>query len=685
MISISLWISHPLRDPLYTINRGTTSKDFDVTIMNEGNVDLTDIEVELDLFGAEYFFSDFYYDEEFNALKQSFPLKDTIAQLNIGSDEDVTFPTSIFKYLPQGYYRIPLRMSMQYYNDGSTGEATEFVITDEMEYIAIRDTQGLSEIDQEPHINIRVENPQPSVDIYPFSTAPILAGTKNTYLTMVLENKEDYGFSDIEIIMEAGGELPIENPKSPGASGNRSTGTDLDPVIVDKLGSQLDTPANMVTVNFLSNVKDDASGVYEIPVEIKGIDDWGKPFNVSTSFELVVTPIPPKLVVLDAVTTPIQEGQTYNLTVTIMNVGGTTASSVRVLFIGYGRYTNTFSPVSSPIASLESLEAGAMTDVTFEVTADVTVDMGESYLGEVLFEYTDPQGTFTRFTDGEAVSFWVRTEQYEVPDPVPASQMLEVYNVNTGSIIPGAQFTMQASVRNLGDSTATNVKVLFVSHTNAIYIAGGNGSSSGIMDVGTLQAGTYKNVNIVLAAGENMDDEIVYTVSLLLEYTTSDAQHVGFDSNDPVVVELSANPAETMTESEIAKMAAQEAAKASASEIDRNIIILGIIIIIAAIIFPILLGKAFAKQKQPVIEQKVSPDMMPPPPGGPAYDGPPPAAPLYDGPPPEYESMEPVPPPPPPPGGYPGEPLPPPPPPPPRAGMPPPPPPPPDYLLPEDA
>ena len=101
--------------------QNTPNATFRVPVRNDGNVDLKDVTVRLDLDNAAYFVNnDFYYSETWYSTVTYIDTAKYIGTIEAGKSIDVAFPDVPLKNnLPPGRYFIPIEYEAGYYSDGS--------------------------------------------------------------------------------------------------------------------------------------------------------------------------------------------------------------------------------------------------------------------------------------------------------------------------------------------------------------------------------------------------------------------------------------------------------------------------------------------------------------------------------------------------------------------------------------
>ncbi len=107
----------------------------------------------------------------------------------------------------------------------------------------------------------------------------------------------------------------------------------------------------------------------------------------------------------------VDRGDEFDVTVTIMNVGGSTASNVRVLL----PYNSAQFTVVNEELTLEDLAAGESQSFTFSIEALKEISDSSTYSFTMYFSYTDITNRERTFSEGESESFSIRTKDRIVP------------------------------------------------------------------------------------------------------------------------------------------------------------------------------------------------------------------------------------------------------------------------------
>jgi hypothetical protein len=380
-----------------------TSKKVNVDFSNTGNVDLRNIEVTLDLDNAQFIRPlGFYYDESAWATQMGYGLTQTIDDLPVGDNEQISFTFFANPSLPPGKYLVPVTYEAYYYDDGSTGSSTGFVQTSNVEFETIETaTQGST---RGPYIFIEVTDA--SIDITAKSTSTLVPGSRNIPIYVSLENGESYDFTGVKVYLEAGGTTPIRKPGD-----TTGTETKLEP---EEIGSFIGGMST--TLNFIADVDPDAvGGLYDVNVYITGFDELKNEYTldgddkITKEVQLRVVSIPPSFVITSVETTAVKPGGTFTLSVTLRNSGGSDASDLKVLL---NASSNLFLATNAVMGPYPLVKVDANQALTFEVKAG-DIDYSEMYYVDILLSYKDPEGNEVRFNEGTSLGLTLQSEPEE--------------------------------------------------------------------------------------------------------------------------------------------------------------------------------------------------------------------------------------------------------------------------------
>lgn len=366
----------------------------DLTFTNSGNVPLQDVVITLDLSNARYFNNgDFYYDESNNGIQRSLrDIEMTIdGPIEKGKTSTVEFtPAVLNKYLPPGVYKIPIDYEAWYYDTGEVAGSTAWKQTTDGEYWTITGVIGEQE---RPYIFIEVEDDNGFSADANVGNLQITAGSQQVNFNVAMTSYENYNLNTVEFTLE-------------NADGNGSTDIEI-------VNGEWDTPnwvaGGWFNVPFTVSVAPDAEiGVHKFNVVMNALNQKNEDETMTFEIEIEVVPIAPALTIVGVATdTKIKAGEEFQLQITIMNTGGSTASDITVLNV-----FNTAQLTSNTnTAEITELEAGAVETVTYTVVADENIDTGVTYASAVQAKWTDTRDNQIQYNGiGNA---WVRSGEKE--------------------------------------------------------------------------------------------------------------------------------------------------------------------------------------------------------------------------------------------------------------------------------
>ncbi len=380
-----------------------TSQTINVNLRNTGNVDLRNIEVTLDLDNAKFIRPlGFFYDERDWADQAGFGLTQTLDDLPVDDSEQVQFEFFADPSVPPGKYLVPITYTGYYYDDGSTGQSTGFVQTsnyefENIEYAIEHSTRG-------PYIYISVVDS--SIDITAKSTTTLVPGSSNVPIYITIENQESYDFTGVKVYLEAGGTTPILQPGDTAGTADK-----LDPEDIGTFWASSTT-----TVAFVVDVDANAvGGLYDVDLYVTGFDELKNEYTLGSEdaiikkVQLRVTSIPPDFVITKVITTNIEPGKSFTLSLSLRNSGGSDASDVFVLFNGT---SNLFEAENAVLGPYPLIKVNNGQTLTFNLKAG-DIEYGSTHNVQILLSYKDPEGNQVRFNDRSSLGLTLRAEPEE--------------------------------------------------------------------------------------------------------------------------------------------------------------------------------------------------------------------------------------------------------------------------------
>jgi hypothetical protein len=381
-----------INDGTDTFEQGSvTNGKLELTLRNDGQADLTDLEVELDLSG--YFVGKTYYDGYHQQVEN--PV-DSIAAINMNESAVATLELEgVDKLLPPGTHRLTLKYTYCYDNGSTPSE-----ISKEMD---------------ELYFNITVTDALP--DIIPTvssMTGNIRLGHKvvdiNLYVN--LANQEYYSLSDIDATLIVGGNTPFEVDSD-------SSATNISCKWLNPANNKI-TAGGQNTNNMYFNLNLDPSateGTYYLDLDLHMFNDNTMTYvDVPTKLEVKIYPKIAKLRIVDVTvsTGKITPGKEFTLELTIQNDGGEAAREIYIEFleayVGQGGMIENYEeinptgaryPFSSSVvkAYVEEIQPEGTGTATYTVVGDLNIYPGITYFQNIGFDYKDSTGNTHQTTD----------------------------------------------------------------------------------------------------------------------------------------------------------------------------------------------------------------------------------------------------------------------------------------------
>jgi len=369
----------------------------EVVFTNGGNVDLSEIEVLLDLSNARYFYtSDFYYDEDNNAAKVYPGTEKSIPTLDIGDTTTVTFVVGVRNDIPPGKYIIPITYDAKYFDTGVFGASSIDKDTDENEYNDILTARGAKEPDDEAYIYVLVEDSL--LDMEATTNNQLQPGVVEANLQVNLQNVDGYDLADLNITIPYNSNLPIL------PSGGKE---DFEYHLVDTLRSGWNT-----FQNFVVNVEEDARlGIHEIPVRVECLNELEEQVTLTVTLELEIIPVPPEIVVAMVESPKISSGTSFDLKVTVMNIGGSKATNITVQLFDD---TNMFESGGKDKIFISTTPFNLGPTETHEITYRLKahkIKRGMIYNLTARAQYKDSKGNLVRYSQSAPLDIELKTKE----------------------------------------------------------------------------------------------------------------------------------------------------------------------------------------------------------------------------------------------------------------------------------
>ena len=377
-----------------TFEQGSiTNGELELTLENTGDANITDLYVELDLWG--YFTGIQYYDGYTPSVENP---KDSVSTCNIDETETVALDIEgIDKLLPPGTHRLTLYYQYDYDN-GST--PSEISTDNGILYFNITVTDSIPNIKTTVGSNtgvLRLGHKVVDIDLY-----------------VNLANKEYYRLSDIDATLVVGGNTPFI-PDASYTGGTTNVSCKWNNPAFDYVTSGGQNTNNMY---FNLNLKPDAQdGTYDLTLYLTMFNDNTRTtITIPTTLEVKIYPKVANLRITDVQvsTGRVTPGKEFTLDLTIQNDGGEAAREIYVDFeeayVGGGTFiessehinpTGSKYPFSSSVmkAYIAEIQPQSTGQATFTVVGDLNIYPGVTYFQNIAFTYKDSTGGDHQTTD----------------------------------------------------------------------------------------------------------------------------------------------------------------------------------------------------------------------------------------------------------------------------------------------
>jgi len=363
---------------------------------NDGNVDLTDIEVALDLSNARYFYTTgFYYDEDNQAQIKDFGAEKTINELKVGDSTTVSFEVIVRNDIPSGKYVIPVMYDAKFFDTGVLGGSSIDKDTDEDEYNVIMQARGKEEPDDDAYIYVLVEDSL--LDLEATTNQVFQPGTIEANLFITLQNTDGYDLHQLNISIAPSSKLPIV------PSGGRNY---FNFITVDNLNS-----GGFTTLQFNVNVKEGATlGTHDIPIKVQATNHLEESITRTVMMPLEIIPIPPQLVVTKVETPWIHEGDKFDLKVTVSNIGGSKATNITLQLLDNNNQFEMQKETDSLISAPFDLNVSQSRTLIFKLKAH-KVDAGTIYNLTGRVQYKNSKGQLIRYSQSAPLTILVKIDK----------------------------------------------------------------------------------------------------------------------------------------------------------------------------------------------------------------------------------------------------------------------------------
>jgi len=403
---------------------------------NNGNVDLRNVEVSLDLSNSQYFKNnDYYYNEGWGSVTYN-PLTVELDEMAMGTSKTAEFPLILDQYMAPGRYKIPVEFSGEYllggdstvytFNENSFPEINGAILGD-------MKTKQIS-----PYVFILVGEELFNLDcsLGDFTCNP----NQPVNIPLVLENNyRNYDVFDVYAEVQA-------DTTSPLSAQLGSVSIQSQPMETLASGSERTATLN---ANVKSSVK---YGSYDIPIVIHGKNHAGDEISCLEEFTIRVVPTAPVLEI-GSVDSDILLPDTNNtVTITVMNTGLSAANNVSV-FLGFES-----SKLSCPQSTrlITRIDPGETKSINFELSVSGSIVGTETVAGNVFLTFYDDIGVLYEYIGGNGKAIDLTVSQVT---PVAPSKALEISGIVVSDLYSGSDGNVTVKLVNIGRDTLTDVEV----------------------------------------------------------------------------------------------------------------------------------------------------------------------------------------------------------------------------------
>ncbi|MGA1821342.1 MAG: hypothetical protein ACMUIG_02305 [Thermoplasmatota archaeon] len=591
-----------LETPFAVYNRASLPNMIEVPFINNGNVDLSEVTVSLDMSNARYVEnSQIWFDENNNGNDVYEDQEVTIPSIPVGETGIAEFNMINFlPRMPPGLYKIPMDYIAHYEDMGETGNSPGDMMSgywNEMGYYQhrniLRDITYPENNNEEhmPYLLIRiVDDSGPMFTGFIDNNANQYPGTVNAYMRLKVENHEMYDFFNLVYRIHVDDGSPFAYPYSSGSEDMNET--TLPPIYRSGISDSSSTGTGTDYLYFYANIRRDAvPGLNYFTVDVEGVDQFNQPFQLSFMAYVTVRSQQPRFEMMSAEIGNISDDRVIPVTVHMTNVGLGGASNMTVYYkSGNSGINNIDDPVN-----IGDVAAGESFAYTFHLKPESDSRyLHGSYSGNMYYSFYDDIGEFTELMSGSSVS--VRFDIYaKLPD-------LRIIHANAPIIDRGDTVTVTITVMNFGGSLAEDIRAI-IPYSNAYFMV-----EEGIKELGDLDSGETVTFTWEIEGGDEFSDGSTYSFTIYFSYTDVEGRTLIFSEGESESFSLRTRdrviPSEQRTVVKDDGVIVSEGAGS---------VILGILILIGLIIFGSMMAGKGGSAASPKEEKVVTPKRKPSP------------------------------------------------------------------------
>jgi hypothetical protein len=592
-----------LDTPFRTYSRSNLPESIEVPFSNDGNVDLENAIVHLDLDNTRYVDgTNYFINEDSGGGVWEEGIEKTIASIPAGESRSVTFGMLEFlPRLPPGKYKIPIDYIATYYDNGSTGEEVAHKTVGHWTSKGYFQHRNILWDREYPEDKNSEHQPFLLIEILPDSDGPMIMsyvdsgyneppGTVNDQFRLRVENFEMYSFTNLIYTIHTDDGSPFTRPFSD--MNDTGNGT-LEPILRAGLSASSGTSTSSDSFYFYANIRMDASpGISYFKVDVEGYDSFGQPFAKTMVAYIQISSHQPRFQPVNVEVSDIMEDRTVEITVEVINMGLGGARNLTCYFIS----SNTGYVATDLPEEFGDVMPGGMFTYTFHVKPESERRyFNGNYYGYVHFSYFDDLGEFDELLSGSNMQV-----RYDIYDKLPDIRVLKV---DAPLVEQGKEFDVTVTIMNIGGSTASDLSVLLPYNSAQFDIENEE------QPLSDLPAGETISFSFTMTPLKEISDRTTYSFTMLFSYTDITNRERTFSEGEGE--SFNVRTKDVIVPSEQRQIVEDDGALVAEGT---GNVILGILLLIAAIIFGgIIAGvirETFSSRKEvekPVKEKSRSP------------------------------------------------------------------------------
>jgi hypothetical protein len=281
-----------------------------------------------------------------------------------------------------------------------------------------------------------------------------------------------------------------------------------------------------------------STGVHPLRVDLGANDYEGNHYDYPQTIPVEVIaanrgalPAPPKVIIQAARTDPplLAPGTPFTLTLTLVNQGDRAATDV---YVGCATEGPTVPLEGSSLTAVQRIAAGESTTATLSLMLAWEVAQGGRQRVPMRLDYHDAGGG--TYQDTQSIGIDVDTGQAIGPQVI-----VERYQIEPVSPMPGDRFTLTLALRNVGSEAARRSSLAFGGADGAELAPFMTFDAGHVLFVGDLETGSIEEVERRFAIDKTARPQ-AYLLPLTLAY--ADGRGRAHDRTQPLNVVVQARP-----------------------------------------------------------------------------------------------------------------------------------------------